>query len=149
MSESDIHERSRPAHPTRWDAEAQAGPSDVRTPQHGFTSAAQWGLASLLLGCTLLLAACVTLVFNVVLFRGGPDGIPTGVALAGGLIGALVVSALGVAAVVFGILGWQRAYAERSSPALGVAGTFASAVGLVAWLIAAVDLIVILYSFAS
>lgn len=146
MSESDIHERSRPAHPTRWDAEAKA---DVRAPQAGFTSAAQWGLASLLLGCTLLLAACVTLVFNVVLFRGGPDGIPTGVALAGGLIGALVVSALGVAAVVFGILAWQRAYAERSSPALGVAGTFAGAVGLVAWLIAAIDLIAVLYSFAS
>jgi hypothetical protein len=50
-------------------------------------------------------------------------------------------------ALLFGVLAWQQAYAARSSPALGVAGMAASLAGLVAWLIAAVDLISILNSF--
>ena len=52
--------------------------SDSGTPGTGFGGAAQWGLASLVIGCTLLLAACATLVFNVLLFRTGPAGIETG-----------------------------------------------------------------------
>src|SRR5262245_14280849 len=115
MSDSDIRDQTRPAHPTPWHADAQAAHADVRVPLTGFTSAAQWGLASLLIGCTVLMAACVTLVFNVLLFRGGPAGIPTDLAFAGGLIGALVVSALGLAGLLFGVVGWQRAYAVGSS----------------------------------
>jgi hypothetical protein len=147
MSDSDIRDRVRPAQPNPWDADAEVGHSDIRTPNIGFTSAAQWGLASLLIGCTLLIAGCVVLAFNVLLFRGGPAGIPASLAFAGGLIGTMVVAALGLASLLFGARSWQQAYGVGSSPALGVAGVAASFAGLVTWLIAAIDLIMILYSF--
>jgi hypothetical protein len=145
MNDSDIQGPLRSGPP--WENSAPPDRFEVRPPVTGFTNAAQWGLASLLIGCTLLLAACGTLIFNVLLFRAGPAGIPTGLAFVGGLIGTLVVSALGLASVVFGVLGWQRAYAAGSSPALGVAGVVTSIVGLIAWLIAAIDLIAILEWF--
>jgi len=147
MNESEIRQpvTATPSNP--WDATARTGRPDVRGSLDGFTSAAQWGLASLLIGCTLLLAACVTLGFNVVLFHAGPRGIPTGLAFAGGLIGALVVAMLGLTSIMFGIRGWQHASAAGSSHALPIAGVAASAVGLVAWLIAAIDLMMILLAF--
>jgi hypothetical protein len=147
MSDSDIRDKLRPAPPTPWDADLERGPAGAGPSAHGFTSAAQWGLAALLIGCTLLVVGCVTLVFNVLLFRGGPVGIPVALALAGALIGTVVVSALGLAGLVFGVLGWQQAYAHRSCPALGIAGALASGAGLLAWLIAATDLVAILNSF--
>jgi hypothetical protein len=145
MSDSDIRDRVRPSQP--WDADAEVGHSDIRTPNTGFTNAAQWGLASLLIGCTLLIAGCVVLGFNVLLFRGGPAGIPALLAFAGGLIGTVVVTTLGLASVLFGLRSWQQAYAVGSCPAFGVAGVGASIAGLVTWLIASIDLIMILYSF--
>jgi hypothetical protein len=114
----------------------------------GTASAAQWGLASLLIGCSLLIASCCTLAFNVLLFRGGPAGIDVSLAYAGGLIGVVAVAVLGVASLVFGIVGCQKAYAYRTCPALGLAGLIASAVGLVTWLVAAIDLVMILHMFA-
>jgi hypothetical protein len=122
------------------------GDADVRTPV-GFGRAAQWGLGSLLIGCTVLLASCVTMVFNVQVFHGGPSGIHTALAFVGGLIGVTAVAALGIASLVFGIRGWQLSYTDRSSPAFGIAGTAASAIGLITWLIAGIDLIAILQSF--
>jgi drug/metabolite transporter (DMT)-like permease len=147
MNDSDIRDKSQPSRPDPWDGEAHSDRTDIRTPVAGFTCAAQWGLASLLIGCTLLVAACVLLVFNVLLFRGGPAGIPTGLALVGGLIGSLAVSILGLASLLFGIWGWRHAHVVGESPALGVAGVIASFAGLVAWLIAAIDLMMILFSF--
>ncbi len=145
MSDANIRGPMQPAQ--AWEGETPAARFQAAPPVVGFTNAAQWGLASLLIGCTLLLASSVTLVFNVVLFRAGASGIPTGLALVGGLIGCLAVSALGLASLLFGILGWSRAYATGTSPALGVAGVAVSLAGLVAWLIAAIDLIAILESF--
>jgi hypothetical protein len=147
MSDHDFREKALPSQARSWDADGGRADSDLRVSGTGFTSAAQWGLASLLIGCTLLVAACGVLVFNVLLFRTGPAGIPVSLALAGGLIGSLVVTALGAASLMFGMRGWQQASATRSSPALGIAGMTASGAGLVAWLIAAIDLIMILYSF--
>jgi hypothetical protein len=109
-------------------------------------SKATVGLASVIIGCTLLVAACVVLIQNVLLFRGDPEGTPTALALAAGLIGTLIVSALGVARPVFGIHGWRQPCAAGSAPGLPIAGAGVSAAGLVAWLIAAIDLLVILYS---
>jgi hypothetical protein len=147
MADSNVRDQLRPGPANPRDVDTPVSRSDIRAPITGFTSAAQWGLASVLIGCTLLLAACVTLVFNVLLFRGGPAGIPTALAFAGGLIGTLVVSALGLASLLFGIRGWQLAYAARSTPVLPVAGAAVSFAGLVAWLIAAIDLMMILHSF--
>jgi hypothetical protein len=105
-----------------------------------------WGLSSLLIGCTLLISSCALLVFNVLLFRTGFAGIPIGLAQAGAMIGTAGVAMLGVAAVVFGVKSWASAYSLRESPALGVAGTLTSAVGLAAWLIAGIDLLMIVLS---
>src|ERR1700722_8438415 len=121
MADSEFRDKL-PRPPTDpWDADAKADRADIRAPIPGFSGAAQWGLASLLIGCTLLVAACVILVFNVILFRAGPAGIPTTLAFTGGLIGALAVSVLGLASLLFGVWGWQRAHLENSTPALGVA----------------------------
>jgi hypothetical protein len=109
--------------------------------------AVQWGLASVLLGCTVLVGSLVLLVFNILLFRGGAQGIPVPLAIAAGFIGVLGVVSLGVASVIFGIRGWYQAYAERSSAALGIAGVAVSIAGLMAFLIAGIDLILILLSF--
>jgi hypothetical protein len=147
MSERDVNDRAQAAQPSAWDADAHAAQADIRTPNTGFTNAAQWGLASLFIGCTLLLAACIILVFNVLLFRGGPAGIPVGLAFMGGLIGTAGLSALGLASFMFGVYGWRQAHMIGSSPALAVAGVFVSLAGLMAWLIAAIDLLMILLSF--
>ena len=121
--------------------------SDTPTPVSGFGSAAQWGLASLLIGCTLLMASWTTMVFNALRARGGlPEGIPPSLAFAGILIGVVVVAALGVASLVFGIRGWQQARSDQLSPALGIAGVAASVTGLLLWLMAGISLIIVYQS---
>ena len=105
------------------------------------------GLAGLLIGCTLLVSACILMVFNVILFSLGMRGIPRDLAQLGGLIGAVGVAALGVFAVASGVRGWNAANRAGESNALGIAGTLAGAVGLVAWLIAAIDMLAIMGLF--
>lgn len=58
MSDSDIRDTVRPGQRNAWEADAEVGHSDIRTPNTGFTGGAEWGLASLLIGCTLLIAGC-------------------------------------------------------------------------------------------
>jgi hypothetical protein len=105
-----------------------------------------WGLAGLLIGCTLLMSACVLMVFNILLFRGGLRGIPLDAARAAAVGAVAGVALLGVCAVVFGLRGWS-AVKRGESVALGVAGTFAGLVGLVAWLVAGGDLLLVLGVF--
>jgi hypothetical protein len=119
----------------------------AQPPQQPLGDAAQWGLASLLIGGVLILASCITLVFNVLLWRTGPAGIPIGLAYAGGIIGTVVVLALGIVGIVFGVRGWLRASSDRACAALPVAGTLTSLVGVVTWLVAAIDLLMILHTF--
>lgn len=103
------------------------------------------GLAGVLIGCTLLLSACVLMVFNILLFSRGFRGIPRELAQIGGVIGVCGVIALGVAGVISGIRGWAAANRSGESNTLGTAGTLAAGVGLVAWIIAGIDLIFILF----
>src|SRR5262245_10540143 len=84
------------------------------------------GLASLLIGCSLLISACVLLVFNVILFTRGMRGIPEELARVGGLIGVFGVTLLGVLAVSLGLRSWGAAR-RGESRALGLAATAASA----------------------
>jgi hypothetical protein len=101
------------------------------------------GVASLAIGCTMLASACVMMAVNVVLFRGGLWGVPIPLALIGTVIGIGSIAALGAFATVLGIRGWNAAR-EGESKAPAVAGTFAAAGGLVAWIIAGTNLFMIL-----
>jgi hypothetical protein len=103
-----------------------------------------WGLAALLIGCTLLMSACTLMVFNVILFMRGLMGIPRDLAQIGGVIGMVSVALLGICAALWGYRGWSAAVRQGESTAMGVAGTVVAVVGLVAWLIAALDLLAVL-----
>src|SRR5688572_16343436 len=103
------------------------------------------GLAGLLIGCTLIVSACVLMVFNVVLFSRGFRGIPIGLAQFGGAVGVPSVALLGVLAVGFGFKSWGSVRCGESG-ALGAAATAASGAGLVAWLVAGINLLIILFS---
>lgn len=91
------------------------------------------GLAALLIGLALFLGACVLEVFNVLLFRGGMGGIPRDLATIGGFVGCGAVALLGLFAVV-------RAFRTG----FGALAPLAAGVGLVAWLIASINLMMIL-----
>ena len=106
---------------------------DSREPTFG--PAAQWGLASLLMGGVLLLASCTMAVFVVQLSQLSFDRLAASIA---GPIGALAVAAYGVTSLIFGIRAWLKANSAGQSPALAVAGTVTSAVGLLGWLIATI-----------
>ena len=119
-------------------------PPSATTPVLSLSKSTSAGLAGLLIGCTLLVSACVLLVFNVILFSRGMRGIPEELARIGGLIGVLGVVVLGLLSVLLGLRSWSSAR-RGESRALGIAATAASAAGLVAWLIAGIDLLMILF----
>jgi hypothetical protein len=120
---------------------------DEPTPIPEFWRSAAWGFSALVIGCTLLLSACVLMVFNVILFHGGFQGIPVELSQAVGTVGVIGVALLGLVSLWLGIRGWSMASGGRGSVALGVAGTATSLVGLIAWLIAGGDLLMILGIF--
>ena len=103
------------------------------------------GLSALLIGCSLLISACVLMAFNVLLFRGGMRGIPIGLAQFGAVLGIGSIAVLGLVAIVLGMRGWG-ATREGESKALSVAGTAAAIGGWVAWVIAGSNLLIILFS---
>jgi hypothetical protein len=103
------------------------------------------GLAGLLIGCTLIVSACVLMVFNVLLFSRGFGGVPIGLAQFGGVIGVPSVALIGVLAVGFGFKSWGSVRSGESG-VLGAAATAASGAGLVAWLVAGINLLIILFS---
>ena len=108
---------------------------------------ASWGLVALLIGCALLISSCVLMVFNILLFRGGLGGIPLDLARFGGAIAVVGVAAFGVLAIVFGVRGWNAASRGGESTAFGVAGTLAAVVGFVGWVIAGLDLLMLVRVF--
>jgi hypothetical protein len=115
------------------------------TTQVTLSRSASGGLAALVIGCTLLISACVLMAFNIILWGHGFRGIPIGLAQVGGVIGIGSITVLGVVAVAVGANAWGAARSGESS-LLGVAGTTAGAGGLVAWLIAGINLLLILFS---
>lgn len=107
--------------------------------------AAGAGLVALAVGCALLVSACVMMCFNVLLFRGGLGGIPRGLGLFAAFLGVGSVALMGLVAVISGARGWA-AVGEDEPKALSAGGTAAAAGGLVAWLIAGTNLLIILLS---
>ncbi len=145
MDESDFREAGRRS-PTPWGEPAKPPTDhpDVQRPSNDPSSAFQCGLASLMVGCAIGLASPITIAASTLIFNHGPQGIPTALAFAGGLIGVIIVAVAAVVSVIVGIIGWQRARAERASLVLPLVGTAASVVGLLVWIIAAIVLLMVL-----
>jgi hypothetical protein len=110
---------------------------------------AQWGLASLIIGAVLLLDASITLVFNTLLWRSGPSGLPLVPAFAGAVLGLLVVLCLAGFGIRLGVRGWRMAPDGRPPSPLVTAGVATGVAAMILWLVVGIDLIVILSSFAG
>jgi hypothetical protein len=124
-----------------------ASVTPTRDAGQGFGCGAQWGLASLVIGSVIFLASPVLLAFNTILARGGSYGIPIGLAWTASMIGLIALFALAIASVAFGVRGWIMSRRQRQPVAFGVAGTLMSVAGLLSWLIAGIDLIIVLATF--
>lgn len=111
-----------------------------------------WGLASLLIGCTFILMAPLLLIVSIQMAAYGPATLnmnPTTIDLAatGMYLGIAVGGFVIVCSIIFGILGIALARSQGRSVALGVAGLFASIFGLVVIVVAVVDLIMVMDMF--
>jgi hypothetical protein len=91
---------------------------------------AHWGLAALILGVPLLIAAPVLLLLMRDLWTRGPSGMRVPVAFTAGLLGGTLVLGLAVTGIVFGVRSWLLAASERQPIALGLAGALLNAVAL-------------------
>ena len=82
------------------------------------SDAVEWGLASLGLGAVTLLAAPITLVFNVLLWRSElAGGIPKVPAILAAGLGLVMMLGLAGCGVVFGLRGrWLDGALQRPSP---------------------------------
>src|SRR5437588_12119678 len=97
---------------------------------------AEWGLASVLIGATLVLGSPVLLIVNILLAVPGPRALgmnPPEIRLAtiGFAITLGLCLMLGVAGVVFGAYSMAAARSRGQSIALGLTGLLVCAVGLV------------------
>src|SRR5690349_1654431 len=100
---------------------------------------AQWGLASLLIGAALIIAAPVALIFNVLLWRSGPSGLAKVPALCGAVLGLLAVLGLAAFGLAAGVKG-RRAPDDSSASPLATAGVVTGATAIILWLIVGIDL---------
>jgi hypothetical protein len=120
------------------DEDFQHDPSSSRR-----VSSQGWGLAGLLIGCSLVVAGPIMMVFGVLLEE-RRLGFPLGLALLATGLAMGVVALLGVLGMVCGLRGWNRSIAQNESTSLGVAGTWASLIGLLVWLAPTIYVIVVL-----
>jgi hypothetical protein len=91
----------------------------TQTESLSLTPGTAWGLAALLVGCSLLISACALMVFNVTMFGIGLRGVNKEFDQPGGVIGALSVALLGVCSTLWGYRGWSAAVHKGESTALG------------------------------
>jgi hypothetical protein len=108
---------------------------------------AQWGLASLLIGAVLIVAALTTLIFNVILWKSGPSGIPRFTALIGTVIGLVAVLGLASFGIAAGLKGRNRTAFDFPPSPLATAGVVTGSAAMILWLITGIDLLMILASF--
>ncbi|HZZ74085.1 MAG TPA: hypothetical protein VFE24_17665 [Pirellulales bacterium] len=109
-------------------------------------SSLQWGFVSLVIGSVIFMASPVLLLFNTILAHGGRFGIPMGLAWTASMIGLTAILAVAIASLVFGILAWSRSRREQQCVALPVGSVLMNVAALISWIIAGVDLIVVLAS---
>jgi hypothetical protein len=104
---------------------------------------AQWGLASLLIGSVLILAALVTLIFNVMLWQSGHRTMPRFLALIGMVLGYLVVLGLGCFGIGAGLKGRRAPVVDLPPSPLATAGVVTGCAAMTLWLMIGFDLLVI------
>ncbi len=112
--------------------------------------AAEWGLASLLMGGILTILAPIVLIFNLIFWLHGSQVIaPPQMRLAyKGVIAALaLIVLLCLLSLIFGIKAWRSARTNYQPAGLGVAGTLISLLALLLWIIVGTDLIFIFETF--
>ena len=111
--------------------------------------AAEWGLASLLMGGILSILSLLALLINIILYAhalSGPflgPGELTAVFIAA-IFGAVIVPAICVTGIVFGIRSLASAFGRDQPGALGWAGLLMSLLALLLWIAVIVDLFMIL-----
>jgi hypothetical protein len=113
---------------------------------------AQWGLAALCMGGLVTVLAPATLIVNILLAAFGPQQLHMAqpqIALSsyGLLLGLVLVMLLGLASVVFGVVGLAVARAREQSVALPLAGLLVSVVGLLLFLLTSIDTLFVLAWF--
>jgi hypothetical protein len=110
---------------------------------------AAFGLASIALGATSLLAAAITLVFNAVLYLWHsvpPRDFPRAPAMLNALVCIVVLLGLSCCGVVFGLKGRRDRDRSRPSP-LASAGVLLGIAATIAWLTVGINLVAILAEF--
>jgi hypothetical protein len=113
---------------------------------------AENGLASLLLGVVVALMAPLTLLVNILMVVHGPDGLHTvaghaALLTVGFVVGLVLVLLLGVAGLLFGVLGLVGALRQGQPVALPLAGVFLNVVGLLLFLFVSIDSVFVLVWF--
>jgi serine/threonine protein kinase len=113
-----------------------------------FGPAAQWGLASLVMGAVLILLSGFMAVFDAIVGVPGSaiSYVARPAAWLGCFLGASVILGFGVTGLVFGIRAWHMANAARQTAALPAAATVTNAVGLFSWLFVAIAFFIYLAS---
>jgi hypothetical protein len=105
---------------------------------------AQWGLASLLIGAVLILAALMTLIFNVLLWQSGHRPMPRMLALIGMVIGLVAVLGLAWFGISAGLKGRSRTPLHSPPSPLATAGVVTGSIALILWLLIGFDLLIIM-----
>jgi hypothetical protein len=95
---------------------------------------AHWGLTALMLGVPLVAAAPVTVLLSRDLWTRGPQSMHVPLAFVGALIAGVLILALAITGVIFGVRGWLLALAERQPIALGLGGAMLCGAALLIWL---------------
>jgi hypothetical protein len=108
-----------------------------------------WGLAALILGVCLILASGITHVvcwLYVSLAYGNMGPTDTRLGLVICLVDVLVLLGLGVLANVAGVLGLREARLFDAHRGIALTGMLAASAGLLCWLLAATNLLIVAIS---
>jgi hypothetical protein len=115
---------------------------DGKTNQPQTRQAAEWGLASLLLGGILAVLGLFMLQIDLHLFLSPPVWAPSDLRTLHNvaICGAFVLGGMGIASIAFGIRSLVFAYKRAQPSALGWAGLLISVLALLLWIGALADL---------
>ncbi|MDG3008031.1 hypothetical protein [Paludisphaera mucosa] len=109
---------------------------------------AQWGLASVIIGAALVLAAPMAMIYCLLLWRSEYTNIPVIPAFIGAVVSLAAILGLAGFGVAAGLKGRRLAGDPRPSP-LATAGVASGAAAIVLWIVVGIDLLLILATFAA